>query len=124
MLQNSGDAMVAIDMPAGPSEQLCIADRTCNIKVNPHRKTSPTLAFRALMALCMQFMVSDLISQAEHGVDSQVVAVILEDGVPSMAIQMPQKSQLNATTCTVGKVSTWKCSKQRSLRSLMRCPGR
>ena len=24
MLQNAGDAMVAIDMPAGPSEQLCI----------------------------------------------------------------------------------------------------
>jgi len=26
ILQNEGNAMVAIDMPAGPSEQLCIAD--------------------------------------------------------------------------------------------------
>lgn len=55
MLQNSGDAMVAIDMPAGPSEQLCIADRSSNPR----------------------FVVSDLLSQAEHGVDSQVVCVAL-----------------------------------------------
>jgi len=55
LLQNSGDAMVAIDMPAGPSEQLCIADETSN----------------------PAFVVSDLLSQAEHGLDSQVVAVVL-----------------------------------------------
>lgn len=42
---------VAIDMPAGPSEVLVIADETCN----------PT------------FVASDLLSQAEHGADSQVV---------------------------------------------------
>merc|ERR1719231_150200 len=74
MLQNSGDAMVAIDMPAGPSEQLCIADRTCNIK----------------------FMVSDLISQAEHGVDSQVVAVILEDGFDMEMFKTEIAAQLDA----------------------------
>ncbi|KAA8499621.1 Histidinol dehydrogenase, chloroplastic [Porphyridium purpureum] len=55
LLQNSGEAMVAIDMPAGPSEQLCIADASAN----------------------PAFVVSDLLSQAEHGKDSQVVAVVL-----------------------------------------------
>ena len=44
---------VAIDMPAGPSEVLVIADKTSN----------------------PAFVASDLLSQAEHGVDSQVVLV-------------------------------------------------
>jgi histidinol dehydrogenase len=42
---------VAIDMPAGPSEVLVIADETCN----------PV------------FVAADLLSQAEHGADSQVI---------------------------------------------------
>jgi histidinol dehydrogenase len=54
LLQNS-DAMVAIDMPAGPSEVLVIADA----EANP------------------SFVASDLLSQAEHGPDSQVVLVAL-----------------------------------------------
>ncbi len=41
----------AIDMPAGPSEVMVIADETCN----------PT------------FVAADLLSQAEHGSDSQVI---------------------------------------------------
>src|SRR5690554_96913 len=41
----------AIDMPAGPSEVLIIADNTCN----------------------PEFVAADLLSQAEHGPDSQVV---------------------------------------------------
>ena len=44
---------VAIDMPAGPSELLVVADDTANAA----------------------FLASDLLSQAEHGVDSQVVLV-------------------------------------------------
>jgi histidinol dehydrogenase len=44
---------VAIDMPAGPSELLVIADETAN----------------------PAFVASDLLSQAEHGADSQVVCV-------------------------------------------------
>lgn len=44
---------VAIDMPAGPSELLVFADETCN----------------------PAFVASDLLSQAEHGPDSQVVLV-------------------------------------------------
>lgn len=42
---------VAIDMPAGPSEVAVIADETCN----------------------PAFVASDLLSQAEHGADSQVL---------------------------------------------------
>ena len=42
---------VAIDMPAGPSELLVVADTSCNPK----------------------FVAADLLSQAEHGVDSQVI---------------------------------------------------
>lgn len=44
---------IAIDMPAGPSEILVIADETANPK----------------------FLASDLLSQAEHGADSQVILV-------------------------------------------------
>ncbi|MEW2922037.1 histidinol dehydrogenase [Muricauda sp. ANG21] len=44
---------VAIDMPAGPSELLVLADDTAN----------------------PAFMASDLLSQAEHGTDSQVILV-------------------------------------------------
>ena len=48
LVQQSG---VAIDMPAGPSEVLVIADDSCN----------PT------------FVAADLLSQAEHAKDSQVI---------------------------------------------------
>ena len=44
---------VAIDMPAGPSELLIVADDTANAT----------------------YIASDLLSQAEHGVDSQVILV-------------------------------------------------
>ncbi|WP_319590616.1 histidinol dehydrogenase [uncultured Draconibacterium sp.] len=44
---------VSIDMPAGPSEVLVVADETSNLA----------------------FVASDLLSQAEHGADSQVVLV-------------------------------------------------
>ncbi|MBI5216676.1 MAG: histidinol dehydrogenase [Ignavibacteriae bacterium] len=42
---------VAIDLPAGPSEVLVIADKYCN----------------------PEFVAADLLSQAEHGADSQVI---------------------------------------------------
>lgn len=48
MVQMNG---VAIDMPAGPSEVLVIADETCD----------------------PEFVAADLLSQAEHGADSQVI---------------------------------------------------
>jgi histidinol dehydrogenase len=50
LVQQSG---VAIDMPAGPSEVCVFADETCN----------------------PGFVASDLLSQAEHGPDSQVLLV-------------------------------------------------
>lgn len=55
ILQNS-EAMVSIDMPAGPSEVLVIADETAD----------------------PEFIAADLLSQAEHGSDSQVVLVVTE----------------------------------------------
>jgi len=55
-LQNS-DAMCAIDMPAGPSEVLVVADKDAN----------------------PSHVAADLLSQAEHGPDSQVVLVVTPD---------------------------------------------
>lgn len=48
-------ALVAIDLPAGPSEVMVVADRTANAV----------------------FVAADLLSQAEHGPGSQVVLVAL-----------------------------------------------
>ena len=50
---------VAIDMPAGPSELLIVADKNAN----------------------PAFIASDLLSQAEHGVDSQVVLVSTDENL-------------------------------------------
>lgn len=50
---------IAIDMPAGPSEVLVLADSTAN----------------------PAFIASDLLSQAEHGVDSQAVLVTTSQNI-------------------------------------------
>ena len=50
---------VAIDMPAGPSEVCVIADETCN----------------------PAFVAADLLSQAEHGIDSQVILISTSEDV-------------------------------------------
>jgi histidinol dehydrogenase len=50
---------VAIDMPAGPSELLIIADRTCD----------------------PSFVAADLLSQAEHGPDSQVILLSDDENI-------------------------------------------
>ena len=50
---------VAIDMPAGPSELLVVADNSADA----------------------QFVASDLLSQAEHGADSQVILVSTSKGL-------------------------------------------
>ncbi|CAN1839061.1 Histidinol dehydrogenase, chloroplastic [Linum perenne] len=70
ILQNS-EAMISIDMPAGPSEVLVIADR-CASPVH---------------------IAADLLSQAEHGPDSQVVLVIAGDGVDIKAIEQEISKQ-------------------------------
>ena len=56
IVSNDTTAAVSIDMPAGPSEVLVIADKTAN----------PT------------FVASDLLSQAEHGTDSQVILIAVD----------------------------------------------
>lgn len=57
-VSNDTNAGVGIDMPAGPSEVLVVADGEANAA----------------------FVASDLLSQAEHGVDSQVVLVAVDLG--------------------------------------------
>jgi len=63
---------VAIDMPAGPSELLVVADTSCN----------------------PAFVAADLLSQAEHGIDSQVIlvsnsTVVLDAVEKEIAQQLP-----------------------------------
>ena len=66
---NSIDYNTAIDMPAGPSELLVLADS----KANP------------------EYVASDLLSQAEHGPDSQVILVSLS----KVLIEKVEKSLKN-----------------------------
>ena len=63
---------VAIDMPAGPSEVLVYADDSAH----------------------PDFVAADLLSQAEHGVDSQVVLVAASEAVAT-AVQEEIKQQLS-----------------------------
>jgi phosphoribosyl-ATP pyrophosphohydrolase / phosphoribosyl-AMP cyclohydrolase / histidinol dehydrogenase len=77
-VSNDTNAGVSIDMPAGPSEVLVIADK----EANP------------------AFVASDLLSQAEHGVDSQVILVTvdldeehlqaIEDELHNQAMALPR----------------------------------
>jgi len=64
---------VAIDLPAGPSEVLVIADASCN----------PV------------FVAADLLSQAEHGIDSQVVLVATNQAIAE-AVLAEVATQLEA----------------------------
>ncbi|MCH8495385.1 MAG: histidinol dehydrogenase [Balneolales bacterium] len=72
LLQNS-DAMISIDMPAGPSEVLVLADGSAN----------------------PAFVAADLLSQAEHGPDSQVVLVALP-GFDTEKLQIELENQRKA----------------------------
>lgn len=56
---------LAIDLPAGPSELLVIADETCD----------------------PEFVASDLLSQAEHGDDSQVILVTNSEVIVAKVIE-------------------------------------
>ncbi|KAI1091574.1 histidine biosynthesis trifunctional-protein [Rostrohypoxylon terebratum] len=78
IVSNDTNAGVSIDMPAGPSEVLVVADKDAN----------------------PAFVASDLLSQAEHGVDSQVVCIAvdlneqqvqaIEDEVHKQAMALPR----------------------------------
>ncbi|OBT42248.1 histidinol dehydrogenase [Pseudogymnoascus sp. WSF 3629] len=77
-VSNDTNAGVSIDMPAGPSEVLVVADKSAN----------------------PAFVASDLLSQAEHGVDSQVILIAIdlsetelkaiEDALHEQAIALPR----------------------------------
>ncbi|KAF4449431.1 histidine biosynthesis trifunctional protein [Fusarium austroafricanum] len=77
-VSNDTNAGVGIDMPAGPSEVLVVADKDAN----------------------PSFVASDLLSQAEHGVDSQVILIAvdlteqellaIEDEVHKQAMALPR----------------------------------
>lgn len=78
-VQNDTQALCSIDMPAGPSEVLVIADEDADA----------------------DFVASDLLSQAEHGVDSQVILIgvglskekiaLFEEAVSRQAEALPRK---------------------------------
>jgi phosphoribosyl-ATP pyrophosphohydrolase/phosphoribosyl-AMP cyclohydrolase/histidinol dehydrogenase len=75
MVSNDTSAGVSIDMPAGPSEVLVIADKHAN----------------------PAFVASDLLSQAEHGVDSQVILIAVDlDDKELAAIEEQLHQQANA----------------------------
>ncbi|KAM5356545.1 hypothetical protein ACJ41O_003191 [Fusarium nematophilum] len=78
LVSNDMNAACSIDMPAGPSELLVIADQGAN----------------------PAFVASDLLSQAEHGIDSQVILITvdlsetqlkaIEDELHKQAITLPR----------------------------------
>ncbi|KAF8534815.1 tri-functional histidine biosynthesis protein [Trichophaea hybrida] len=78
LVSNDTSAGVSIDMPAGPSEVLVVADSDAN----------------------PAFVASDLLSQAEHGVDSQVILIAvdlteeqlkaIEDEIHNQAMKLPR----------------------------------
>ena len=80
---------VAIDMPAGPSELLVFADETC----------------------IPEFVAADLLSQAEHGPDSQVLLVLsdslklkeIEEEIESQLTRLPRK-EITAKTLENSRV--------------------
>jgi len=88
LVQNDTDALVAIDMPAGPSEVLVVADSTAN----------------------PAYVAADLLSQAEHGPDSQVVLAAInlsdellsaiEDQIDEQARALPR---VNIVRESIGK---------------------
>lgn len=66
-----GNTMTAIDMPAGPSEVLVLADETA----------------------IPSYIASDLLAQAEHGIDSQTILVatsskIIDETMEQLALQL------------------------------------
>jgi histidinol dehydrogenase len=68
-----GSTMTAIDMPAGPSEVLVLADETA----------------------IPSFVASDLLAQSEHGIDSQAILVstsskIIDEVLKEVATQLAQ----------------------------------
>lgn len=79
IVSNDTTAGVSIDMPAGPSEVLVIADQTAN----------------------PAFVASDLLSQAEHGTDSQVILIAIDLSTEELAAI---EDQLHAQASTLPRL--------------------
>ena len=73
----------AIDMPAGPSEVLVLADESAN----------------------PAFIASDLLSQAEHGVDSQAILVCSDQVVIEKTLQEVEKQLTRLSRATIARES-------------------
>lgn len=95
LIQEDG---TAIDMPAGPSEVLVIADKTGN----------------------PSFIASDLLSQAEHGDDSQVILVSNDPAIISETLSEIEK-QVDQLPRKVIAINALKNSKAILLNSIDEC---
>jgi histidinol dehydrogenase len=93
LIQQEG---IAIDMPAGPSEVCVLADETANAS----------------------FIAADLLSQAEHGADSQVLLVTSEESIVTAVVaelnkqlelvprkDIAEKALANSMTIVVNEIS-------------------
>lgn len=89
---------VAIDMPAGPSEVLIIADKTSN----------------------PEFVAADLLSQAEHGADSQVILLSDDEKIINKTKDELQK-QLNLLLRKEIAIEALKNSRAILLKSMDEC---
>ncbi len=83
----------AIDMPAGPSEVLVIADRNASA----------------------EFVAADLLSQAEHGVDSQVVLL-----TPSGELAQEVQTEIEVQLALLSRADIARQALQNSLTILVR----
>ncbi len=95
LIQQQG---VAIDMPAGPSEVLVIADKTSN----------------------PEFIAADLLSQAEHGPDSQVILLSDDEDIISETSKELDK-QLNLLPRKGIAIEALKISRSILLNSIDEC---
>jgi histidinol dehydrogenase len=83
----------AIDMPAGPSEVLVIADRNASA----------------------EFVAADLLSQAEHGVDSQVVLL-----TPSAELAQQVQTEIEVQLALLSRADIARQALQNSLTIIVR----
>ncbi len=74
---------VAIDLPAGPSELLVIADGNAN----------------------PEFCAADLLSQAEHGIDSQVIFIATDENVFNETLQEIEKQLSELPRNEIAKIA-------------------
>ncbi|MDH3275022.1 MAG: histidinol dehydrogenase [Gammaproteobacteria bacterium] len=90
---SSDPGAAAIDMPAGPSEVLVIADRNASA----------------------EFVAADLLSQAEHGIDSQVVLL-----TPSEELAQEVQTEIGVQLALLSRADIARQALQNSLTILVR----